>query len=212
VYGIGALAERLGPIMGVPLECEHVDPATGYTIQRTTTGLAIYQPASNRTTFSVGSSSYILADGQVLLWRGSGDPPQLSGTEVAYLSATAPFRDRLDDLHAHLAQVQEAAVSGSIDGVPSADITTLAGDFWAARQVFAATRPSIRLDRYDQIEKVSLAQAFDASDLLLRARVADSAPDRDDLVRRAAIMAESSRKLHERAREELTSLVPVVLP
>ena len=41
-FGIAALHERLGATMGVPLECEHINPDNGDTIQHTSTGLAYY--------------------------------------------------------------------------------------------------------------------------------------------------------------------------
>ena len=46
--------------MGQPLECEHADSVSGDTLQRTTTGLAFYQNASNSVTFTDGSTHWVL--------------------------------------------------------------------------------------------------------------------------------------------------------
>lgn len=212
LFGIGELQERLGPLMGTPLECEHVDPATGATIQRTTTGLASFRATTNMPTFTDGSVYYALAHGQVWRWRGaSEDLPQPSPTEAAYLAATATFRDRLGAMQAKLRGIQDLANSGQIDAVPSADLSALASDLWAARQAFLAARPSVRLDRYDQVEKLSLSQAYDAADLLLRGRLSESAAERDSLIRRADGLTGRSGRLYQQAREELSTVVPVVV-
>jgi hypothetical protein len=63
-FGFGTLAEALGPSMGEPTECAHVDTLTGDTYQQTTKGLAIYRRAENSPTFVSGSDRWTLgADG-----------------------------------------------------------------------------------------------------------------------------------------------------
>src|SRR6478672_12007848 len=69
-FGIGSLQERLGPIMGTALECEHVNPQTGDTVQKTTTGLAYFQPSLNMPMFTDGTAHYGLYGGNLLFWRG----------------------------------------------------------------------------------------------------------------------------------------------
>ena len=39
--GFAALAAELGEVMGQPLECEHVDPASGDTVQKTSSGNSV---------------------------------------------------------------------------------------------------------------------------------------------------------------------------
>src|SRR5687768_12800879 len=62
VHGIAELQGRLGATMGVPTECEHVDPTSGDTLQRTTTGLAYHRPSLSTSMFTDGSTHWALAD------------------------------------------------------------------------------------------------------------------------------------------------------
>src|SRR5262245_36535549 len=52
VFGFRALSEELGAVMGRPLECEHGDPMTGNTVQKTSTGQAVYYVCTNTPVFS----------------------------------------------------------------------------------------------------------------------------------------------------------------
>jgi lipoprotein-anchoring transpeptidase ErfK/SrfK len=76
--GFADLAGRLGEPMGQPVECEHVDPVSGDTQQQTTTGLAYYQAASNRTSFTNGWRHWSLIDGRVVTWIGPDAGPPVS--------------------------------------------------------------------------------------------------------------------------------------
>ncbi len=67
VHGFEALKQRLGPTMGEPLECEHVNPDNGDTIQHTTTGLAYYRASINTPIFTDGQTHWALANNQVLM-------------------------------------------------------------------------------------------------------------------------------------------------
>ncbi len=48
--GFASLKTQLGPLMGDATECEHIDVATGDSLQTTTTGLAYYRQATNTPT------------------------------------------------------------------------------------------------------------------------------------------------------------------
>src|SRR5688572_22472227 len=61
VLGIAALHDRLGAIMGEPVECEHVDPTSGDMVQHTTTGLAYYRPEINTAIFTNGEAHWALS-------------------------------------------------------------------------------------------------------------------------------------------------------
>jgi serine/threonine-protein kinase len=76
VLGFAELKARVGAAMGDPLECEHTDPASGDTIQRTSTGLAYYRQATNTPSFTNGSQRWALVDGELREWEGDNvDPP-----------------------------------------------------------------------------------------------------------------------------------------
>src|SRR4051794_39512868 len=50
-FGFASLAEQLGGGMGIAVECEHGDLRSQNTLQRTTTGLAVYDWCTNAPTF-----------------------------------------------------------------------------------------------------------------------------------------------------------------
>jgi hypothetical protein len=74
VLGFARLKERLGPIMGEPIECEHVNPSNGDTLQQTTTGLAMYRPANGELEFTNGWEHWALVGDQLLTWEGDARP------------------------------------------------------------------------------------------------------------------------------------------
>ena len=74
--GFKALYDRLFSEMGQPVECEHADPASGDVLQRTTTGLAVYRPATNTPGFANGTRHWAVTPRGLLFWDGNGlDPP-----------------------------------------------------------------------------------------------------------------------------------------
>ena len=76
VFGIADLKQQLGAQMGDPIECEHVDPSSGDTIQLTTTGLAYYRQRTNTPTFFNGLDRWALTDRGLVQWSGDSlDPP-----------------------------------------------------------------------------------------------------------------------------------------
>lgn len=75
-FGFATLAEALGPGMGDPTECAHVDPTNGDTYQQTTKGLAIYRRATNTPLLTSGSERWAATADGVVPWSGAGlDPP-----------------------------------------------------------------------------------------------------------------------------------------
>ena len=69
MLGFAQLKQRLGATMGDALECEHTDPSTGDTVQRTTTGLAIYRPTEGLPTFTDGWHHWALTEHGVIRWE-----------------------------------------------------------------------------------------------------------------------------------------------
>ena len=76
VLGFAALEQQLGPTMGEPVECEHADPDGGAVLQRTTTGLAVYDGRTNLASFTDGWRSWALTPRGLVAWEGGGAPPQ----------------------------------------------------------------------------------------------------------------------------------------
>ena len=82
--GFASLKEQLGPLMGDPSECEHLDAATGDTLQNTTTGLAYYRKATNTPTLTDGQRHWALTADGLIAWEGGGpDPPGVSEASPA---------------------------------------------------------------------------------------------------------------------------------
>jgi hypothetical protein len=70
------LEDTIGDTMGQPLECPHTDPATGDTLQRTSTGLAIFRHRSQTATFTDGYRRWAVDARGLIRWEGEAlDPP-----------------------------------------------------------------------------------------------------------------------------------------
>ena len=70
------LKQRVGSTMGLPIECEHSNPENGDTLQRTTTGLAVYHQPDDSLRFTDGWRHWALVGGNEIQWEGSAsDPP-----------------------------------------------------------------------------------------------------------------------------------------
>ena len=67
---LAALQGVLGDQMGSPVECAHLDPMSGDTIQQTSTGLAYIRAASGMPTFTDGASHWGLSPEGLLAWGG----------------------------------------------------------------------------------------------------------------------------------------------
>ena len=72
-----ALKDTIRETMGQALECPHVDPSTGDTLQRTSTGLAIYRNQSRTATFTDGYRRWAIESRGLTTWEGDAlDPPE----------------------------------------------------------------------------------------------------------------------------------------
>jgi hypothetical protein len=83
--GFASLQTNLGSSMGEPTECEHVDPVSGDTFQRTTTGLALYRRDTNTPMFTNGREHWALtSDGLVHWsgWHGSAAPREVAAPRL----------------------------------------------------------------------------------------------------------------------------------
>jgi hypothetical protein len=69
-YGFAALSLDLGTDMGEPVECEHAITALGDTDQRTSTGLAHYDRASNTPSFHQADDNWALTARGLVFWSG----------------------------------------------------------------------------------------------------------------------------------------------
>jgi hypothetical protein len=76
-HGFAALQARLGGAMGEPLECEHGDSASGNVLQQTSTGLAVYDPRTNRPSFTDGWRTSELTPRGLVSWEGAARPTEL---------------------------------------------------------------------------------------------------------------------------------------
>jgi hypothetical protein len=76
VGGLARLRAIVGPVMGDPLECEHV-VAGGDTHQRTTTGLAYVRTKQGMPSFTTGWDHWALRDGSLIRWASAAvEPPE----------------------------------------------------------------------------------------------------------------------------------------
>jgi hypothetical protein len=75
-FGFGALAQAIGDVMGVPIECEHGDDSSANTLQTTTAGIALYFWCTNTPSFTRGQEHWMLTRDGVEHWTGGADPPR----------------------------------------------------------------------------------------------------------------------------------------
>lgn len=137
-------------------------------------------------------------------------PTSPTPIEAFYLTTTAPFRVQLEALQSQLTAYQQAAATGQIDTIPQSDLGYLSRELFNARQAFDTAIPSTRLDQYDRTIKLALDHGYEATVLLLRAQIADSAANRESLVRQAALFTASSGRLLQDAAAELRAVLPTV--
>jgi hypothetical protein len=212
VLGIAALHDHLGTIMGEPVECEHVDPASGDTIQHTTTGLAYYRPAINTAVFTNGEAHWALSNDALVLWRSASVvPPRPTPGESAYLEVTRPVVDRINALQDRLAQLRGRADLGQLDEIDLAEISDLIGELTRTRQAFAAGDESGRLAEYDGLMLRSLDEALATAGQLLRARMTDLPEARDAFVAEAGDHLAASRHLERSAQDAYSRALPIVV-
>ncbi len=70
-FGFANLKALLGPRMGDPSECEHVNSDNGDTIQQTSRGLAQYRASTNVPSFTNGWDHWAIVPGGVAYWTGA---------------------------------------------------------------------------------------------------------------------------------------------
>lgn len=212
VLGIAELKERLGDTMGEPLECEHLDPASGDTVQHTSTGLAYYRPSINAAIFTDGATHWALTEGAVVRWQSdSVTPPKPTEAESAYLQATAPVRARTDGLQRRLSAARQQAERGQIESLDAAGLRALADDLRAARDAYAAARGAGRLWKYHGMMVVSLNHGMGAAELLTQARQIESSAVRAQLISSAIEHRQESLRLQAAATEAYALALPVVV-
>ena len=131
-----------------------------------------------------------------------------TATEVGYLAATKPYRDRFGAYQEALLEYQQAATEGQIESISVVALGDLTRELFAARQAFTDAVPSVRLDQYDRTIKLALDRAYASTVLLLRAQVTDSASDREALIREAVFQTGSGSRLFKEAADELRALLP----
>lgn len=74
--GFVTLSRLLRGAMGDPLDCEHLNPENGDTLQRTTTGLAYSRTSTRISSFTDGHRHWALTPDGLLYWEGGEiDPP-----------------------------------------------------------------------------------------------------------------------------------------
>lgn len=212
VLGIAALKGRLGPTMGQPLECEHLNAENGDTIQRTTTGLAYYRPSINTPIFTDGQTHWALSNNQLLMWRNSSVvPPQPTAAESSYLAITRPLAQQLDTLQARLVSVQQQANAGRLDTVDLAHVGTLYDELTAARDAMRQAPSSERLSSYDELLVNAFEESVAAAELLLRARLTDVLEARAAFVAEANARVDVSNRLQGEANRAYSLALPVVV-
>ncbi len=129
-------------------------------------------------------------------------------SDLMYLTATGPFRAKLTTYQERLSALVAAATDGQLDEIALSDLADLSRELFLARRAFVNALPSARLDQYDRTVELGTGRAYDATVLLLRAQVSDSAPDREALLRDASVWSRSSRHLFEDAADELRAVLP----
>jgi hypothetical protein len=208
--GMSQLHDRLGDVIGTPVDCERAGAATGETVVQTTTGTVTVRP--DRTTFSDGRAHYTLADGRLTRWQGDTDElPALSQPEADYLSATGPHRERLARLFTSLQESQRLAEAGELGQIDGNTLLALRYQFTSAQQAFAGASPSGRFDRYVAAARAAARNGRDAADLLLQAQHAGPNDDRDAPIASARPLVSAGARSQRDADDELSFITPVAV-
>jgi hypothetical protein len=71
--GFADLKQALGDTMGQPVECEHQNPDNGDSLQKTTTGLAVYEKRTGTLQFTDGWHHWALGPQGVRQWAGESE-------------------------------------------------------------------------------------------------------------------------------------------
>jgi hypothetical protein len=107
-YGFAALHLDLGAEMGEPLECEHATTALGDTDQHTSTGLALYDRASNTPSFHHASDNWALTAKGLVFWSGAE-----AQVPTAALAIPSPGSARLAGIARQNSTIAVSGVLGS---------------------------------------------------------------------------------------------------
>ncbi|MCC7370889.1 MAG: hypothetical protein IT306_20920 [Chloroflexi bacterium] len=210
VFAIAALKERLGAPMGDPAECEHVDAASGDTVQRTSTGLAYYRPSLTLAIFTNGNTHWALVNGQLMLWRNSSvTPPEPTAAEADYLGKTSTLRARFAALQGRLDAARRQAGAGQLDAVDPASLRSLADDLRATRDAYAAARGSGRLFRYHGLMVTAVNSAMGSAEMLAQARLVQPSDTRTSLLARGATYRQDSEQRQQAAQDAYSQALPV---
>jgi hypothetical protein len=211
-FGIAELHNHLGATMGAPLECEHVNPDNGDTIQHTSTGLAYYRPSINTPMFTDGQTHWSLSNNQVLMWRNpSVTPPQPTAAESSYLSTAFSLAQQLDAYQRRINAIQAQANAGRLDTVDVGDVGALYDDISNARTRIVRAPPSDRLAPYDQALTQAFDEAVSSAELLLRARLTEIPEARSAFVAEAAVHTDESNRQQGVANQAYSLALPVVV-
>jgi hypothetical protein len=89
-FGFAELNHDLGAVMGQPIECEHGVPSSGDTLQRTTTGVALYQWCLNTSTFTRGPDHWTGVPGGIVHWTDADPPPEVPIVRAPDLRSPCP--------------------------------------------------------------------------------------------------------------------------
>ena len=212
MFGMADLQARLGAPMGDPTECEHVDAASGDTIQKTTTGLAYFRPSLSLAIFTNGEAHWTLSNGQLLLWKnGSVTPPEPTASEIDYLNRTAPIRGRYAALQGRLDAVRRQASTGQLDSVDVAAITQLVDELRATRDAYAASRVTGRLSRSHGYMVTSVNAAMGSAEMLSQARQIEASEARNGFLNKATVHRQESEQLLGAAVDAYSRALPIVV-
>ncbi len=145
-YGFAHLNRLLGSEMGDPVECEHVDAASGDIHQRTATGLAYYRPLTNVPAFTDGSLHRAWTERGLVTWTGDAShPPGVPVAGARDTTGLAPPPLDLDWIFAenrpgHVGldsdRLHTIVFTGDVGLVRMVNVTTVtSGDFlWPFRE------------------------------------------------------------------------------
>ncbi len=77
VLGFAELKRDVGDAMGDPMECEHVNPDNGDSLQQTTTGLAVFRKRDGLVAFTDGWHHWARTSSGIVTWTGDQEPASL---------------------------------------------------------------------------------------------------------------------------------------
>jgi hypothetical protein len=213
VLGFATLAQQLGATMGTPLECEHVDPRSGDTVQRTTTGLGYYRPTTGAVTFTNGSEHWALVGGRLLYWQGASvDPPSPTAEESTYLDAVAPLLRETDGVLQALNEAALAASQGQTLDIQFAKAGEQLDRINAAQATFDALAAPPALAPYADTVRQTQAAVQSAAEALLRVGLAEDDPGYSMRVAAFVAWVREANRRRAAVDDSRADAVPVAIP